>query len=55
MRRATVIDLEHLAKYTGGDEKLNAEIFRLFDGRKRFNPASHKQQSFRHPPYPQVV
>jgi HPt (histidine-containing phosphotransfer) domain-containing protein len=31
MRRATVIDLEHLAKYTGGDEKLNAEIFRLFD------------------------
>ena len=31
MRGATVIDLEHLAKYTGGDEKLNAEIFRLFD------------------------
>jgi HPt (histidine-containing phosphotransfer) domain-containing protein len=31
MRKAAVIDLEHLAKYTGGDEKLNAEIFRLFD------------------------
>lgn len=28
----TVIDLEHLAKYTGGDQALNAEIMRLFDG-----------------------
>jgi HPt (histidine-containing phosphotransfer) domain-containing protein len=27
----TVIDLEHLARYTGGDRALNAEIMRLFD------------------------
>ena len=26
------IDLEHLARYTGGDRTLNAEILRLFDG-----------------------
>ena len=26
-----VIDLEHLARYTGGDAALNAEILRLFD------------------------
>jgi len=26
-----VIDLEHLARYTGGDATLNAEILRLFD------------------------
>jgi HPt (histidine-containing phosphotransfer) domain-containing protein len=26
-----VIDLEHLARYTGGDVALNAEILRLFD------------------------
>ncbi|MEI9995977.1 MAG: Hpt domain-containing protein [Rhizomicrobium sp.] len=27
----TVIDLEHLARYTGGDKAINAEIMRLFD------------------------
>lgn len=27
----TVIDLEHLARYTGGEKALNAEILRLFD------------------------
>ena len=26
------IDLAHLARYTGGDKALNAEILRLFDG-----------------------
>jgi HPt (histidine-containing phosphotransfer) domain-containing protein len=26
------IDLAHLARYTGGDRTLNAEILRLFDG-----------------------
>lgn len=26
-----VIDLEHLAKYTGGEKPLNEEILRLFD------------------------
>jgi HPt (histidine-containing phosphotransfer) domain-containing protein len=26
------IDLEHLARYTGGDRTLNTEILRLFDG-----------------------
>jgi HPt (histidine-containing phosphotransfer) domain-containing protein len=26
------IDLEHLARYTGGEKALNAEILRLFDG-----------------------
>ena len=26
------IDLEHLARYTGGDRVLNSEILRLFDG-----------------------
>jgi HPt (histidine-containing phosphotransfer) domain-containing protein len=26
------IDLEHLARYTGGDKALNSEILRLFDG-----------------------
>ena len=29
---APVIDLEHLARYTGGERSLNAEILRLFDG-----------------------
>ena len=29
---ATAIDLEHLARYTGGEKSLNAEILRLFDG-----------------------
>ena len=28
----SAIDLEHLARYTGGDRALNAEILRLFDG-----------------------
>ena len=27
-----IVDLEHLARYTGGDRDLNAEIMRLFDG-----------------------
>ena len=26
------VDLDHLARYTGGDAALNAEILRLFDG-----------------------
>jgi HPt (histidine-containing phosphotransfer) domain-containing protein len=26
------IDLDHLARYTGGDRSLNAEILKLFDG-----------------------
>jgi HPt (histidine-containing phosphotransfer) domain-containing protein len=25
------VDLAHLARYTGGDEELNAEVLRLFD------------------------
>ena len=25
------VDLEHLARYTGGDEALNTEVLRLFD------------------------
>ena len=29
---ATPVDLTHLARYTGGDKALNAEILRLFDG-----------------------
>jgi HPt (histidine-containing phosphotransfer) domain-containing protein len=28
---AAVIDLEHLARYTGGEKGLNTEILRLFD------------------------
>jgi HPt (histidine-containing phosphotransfer) domain-containing protein len=28
---ASAIDLEHLARYTGGEKSLNAEILRLFD------------------------
>src|SRR5258708_26625730 len=31
MPASAVIDLEHLARYTGGDAALNAEILRLFD------------------------
>ena len=27
-----VIDLDHLARYTGGDTAINAEVMRLFDG-----------------------
>lgn len=26
-----VIDIEHLSRYTGGDETLNAEVLRLFE------------------------
>lgn len=26
-----VVDMEHLARYTGGDAALNAEVLRLFD------------------------
>jgi HPt (histidine-containing phosphotransfer) domain-containing protein len=26
-----IVDLEHLARYTGGDAALNAEVLRLFD------------------------
>jgi HPt (histidine-containing phosphotransfer) domain-containing protein len=29
---ASAIDLKHLARYTGGEPSLNAEILRLFDG-----------------------
>jgi HPt (histidine-containing phosphotransfer) domain-containing protein len=29
---AHAIDLEHLARYTGGEKDLNGEILRLFDG-----------------------
>jgi HPt (histidine-containing phosphotransfer) domain-containing protein len=28
----SAIDLDHLARYTGGDKALNAEILKLFDG-----------------------
>ena len=28
---ATPIDLDHLARYTGGEKSLNAEILKLFD------------------------
>lgn len=26
------VDMEHLSRYTGGDEALNAEVLELFDG-----------------------
>jgi HPt (histidine-containing phosphotransfer) domain-containing protein len=29
--QAAAVDLDHLARYTGGDAALNAEILRLFD------------------------
>jgi HPt (histidine-containing phosphotransfer) domain-containing protein len=29
---AAAVDLDHLARYTGGDVALNSEILRLFDG-----------------------
>jgi HPt (histidine-containing phosphotransfer) domain-containing protein len=29
--RQCVVDLTHLARYTGGDEAINAEVLRLFD------------------------
>ena len=28
---SSAVDLAHLARYTGGDEALNAEVLRLFD------------------------
>jgi HPt (histidine-containing phosphotransfer) domain-containing protein len=31
MPAQTVVDMEHLARYTGGDAALNAEVLRLFD------------------------
>ncbi|MBL6938927.1 MAG: Hpt domain-containing protein [Alphaproteobacteria bacterium] len=27
----TIVDLDHLARYTGGDRAINAEVMRLFD------------------------
>jgi len=35
-----VIDLDHLARYTGGDKAINAEVMRLFD------EASEKRREF---------
>jgi len=29
--RQSAVDLDHLARYTGGDEAINAEVLRLFD------------------------
>ncbi len=29
--RQTVVDIDHLSRYTGGDRALNAEVLRLFD------------------------
>ena len=31
MSEAAPVDLSHLARYTGGERALNAEILRLFD------------------------
>jgi HPt (histidine-containing phosphotransfer) domain-containing protein len=31
MPAETIVDMEHLARYTGGDAALNAEVLRLFD------------------------
>ena len=31
MSASAVVDLEHLARYTGGDKAINAEVMRLFD------------------------
>jgi len=31
MNRDAIVDLEHLARYTGGDRAINAEVMRLFD------------------------
>ena len=31
MSQAAIVDLEHLARYTGGDRAINAEVMRLFD------------------------
>lgn len=31
MRTRQAVDLDHLSRYTGGDEALNAEVLQLFD------------------------
>lgn len=31
MFKHAVVDIDHLSRYTGGDEGLNAEVLRLFD------------------------
>jgi HPt (histidine-containing phosphotransfer) domain-containing protein len=31
MSVSAVVDLDHLARYTGGDKTINAEVMRLFD------------------------
>lgn len=31
MSNRQAVDLDHLSRYTGGDEALNAEVLRLFD------------------------
>ena len=31
MRDKPIVDLDHLARYTGGDRAINAEVMRLFD------------------------
>jgi len=31
MPKRQAVDLDHLSRYTGGDETLNAEVLRLFD------------------------
>jgi HPt (histidine-containing phosphotransfer) domain-containing protein len=31
MFQHAVVDIAHLSRYTGGDEKLNAEVLQLFD------------------------
>jgi HPt (histidine-containing phosphotransfer) domain-containing protein len=31
MLKRQVVDIDHLSRYTGGDEALNAEVLRLFD------------------------
>ena len=32
MAEQQIVDLAHLARYTGGDRALNSEVFKLFDG-----------------------
>ena len=29
--KQAIVDIDHLSRYTGGDEALNAEVLRLFD------------------------
>lgn len=31
MAERAIVDLAHLARYTGGDRSLNSEVFKLFD------------------------